>query len=86
MNKELKVVSNKPAAVGDDVAVPDDIFIRCPAKNFGLRQARMCDKCAHFKGMVVKLGNSTMPFQSQFNTQCAHPITRELFAVELHMD
>lgn len=69
----------------DEIAVPADVLVRCPEKQFAMRQARRCEGCGHFKGLTERFSQGEhlreMRFEAQYAVRCAYPQDREVSRV-----
>lgn len=69
-----------------EATIPVHVFVRCPAAQWKMRQAKRCDGCEYFRGLTQRMiRDGGMPFEQEFAVRCGFPIDRELFAVEMEV-
>ena len=79
-----------------DIAIPADVYVRCPLVEFQLSPASACDGCTHFHGLTERLrsANTTQQmleadpnlFRKTFAVRCAWPTDRELSSLARRPD
>lgn len=69
-----------------EVAIPADILVSCPLREFKQRHATKCDGCEYFHGLLDRFPDSEFEFAERYMVRCGGPVSRRLMRLEMADD
>ena len=70
-----------------EVAIPSDILVSCPLREFKQRHAAKCEGCQYFHGLLDRFpGSEEFEFAERYLVRCGGPVSRRLMRLEMADD